>query len=81
MPKRISDILQGGLAWSKAHWNTYRIVTRRITWEELCDEDKTVLIICTPEELEEPEIVDILIDFYEEAEDYEKCAELKELIK
>ena len=81
MPKKISEILQGGLAWTKAHWNTYRIVTKRITWEQLCDEDETVLIICTPEELEEPEIVDILIEFYEESEDYEKCAELKELIK
>ena len=81
MPKRISDILQGGLAWSKAHWNTYRIVTRRITWEELCDEDKTVLIICTPEELETEEVMDLLIEHYEGAEDYEKCAELKELKK
>lgn len=77
--KKLSDILEGGVVWSKAHWNTYRIVTKMITWDELLEEDPTVLIICSPDELEDPDTIQSLIDYYEHKEEYEKCSELKEI--
>ena len=80
MAKKLSDILQGGMAWSRAHYNTYRIVTGKTTFEKLCKESEVVLIICKPKQLKTPLVTHILIEYYEDKEEYEKCIELKETL-
>ena len=85
MKKKIQKKITDSLALSKAHYNTYRIVTGKISMLEMSEEDEFMILICDPFDLRKwrtcKPIVQELIDFYLPLQDYKKCAELRELIK
>ena len=58
----------------------YLIVTGKATFEELVDQEEEVLL---PYNILEKEDVNlgILLEYYEEEEEYETCSELLKLIK
>tara|TARA_R100000664_G_scaffold782_3_gene2294 strand:- start:1290 stop:1598 length:309 start_codon:yes stop_codon:yes gene_type:complete len=71
----------------KAFDNSYLVITKKATFEELLDRrdefshvgTKAVLIYDPSEGWGTDEVED-MIDYYEELEEYEKCAELKKIL-
>jgi len=60
---------------SEAFDNAYLIVTGKSTFDEILDNKDEVMLPFNMLENEECD-VDILIQYYEEEEEYERCAEL-----
>ena len=83
--KKINKIIQTSLTFSKAHYNTYRIVTGKIDFEDLVESESTILLMCEPSDFADyDKIISVckdLIDYYQEEEEYEKCAEINKVIK
>lgn len=65
----------------RAYYSSYRMVTNKITFEDLLDEDYNkgyaTLLVHDPEREVTPAIIQELIDHFVEIEEYELCAELK----
>ena len=67
--------------------NSYRILTGRDTLSEiLCEENSSYFLwnVLDKESVEESifiEIIDLLIEYFEDTEEYEKCGELLKLKK
>lgn len=65
----------------EAYRNAYLIATKKSTFKKLMKEKKDVLFLAfdpsEPETLEN--IIDDIIEYFEETEEYEKCAELIEV--
>ena len=63
----------------KAMYNTYLIVTKRKTFDDILDKDEEAYFIFNAIEENKDidnDIIDTLIEHYEYSEEYEKCAEL-----
>ena len=59
---------------------SYYVITNQVSYEQLANRDDFTLIF-NPREKIDPIIhdtYDVLIDYFEDLEDYEKCAELLE---
>lgn len=65
----------------RAYYSSYRIVTNKVTFESLLDEDHdkgyATLLVHDPEKEVTPALIQDLIDYFVEIEEYELCAELK----
>ena len=65
----------------EAYRNAYLIATKKSTFKKLMKEKEDVLFLAfdpsEPETLED--IIDDIIEYFEETEEYEKCAELIEV--
>lgn len=77
MEKQIEEHIDLG----RAYYSSYRMVTNKITFEDLLDEDYNkgyaTLLVHDPEREVTPAIIQELIDYFVETEEYELCAELK----
>ena len=64
--------------------NSYKVITKKITFEKLLDvRDKfgsKAILIYDPHEGWDIDVVEDLIAYFEEIEEYEKCAELKKIL-
>ena len=66
--------------------NTYKILTGKATWENLMekvgrskgiDQNPDVALLFNPmDENYNPKLIESMVDYYIESEEYEKCAEL-----
>ena len=70
----------------KAYDNSFKIITKELTFDELLDNDMAnnveyTLVMHDVEAGFNKEIIEAMIDWYVESEDYEKCAILHEMIK
>lgn len=68
----------------QAYYSTYRIITNKVSFTDLLDEDVskgtvTLLVHDPDKEISESTIKDV-IKYYEESEEYERCAELLEVL-
>lgn len=65
----------------KAFYSSYRILTNKISFEELLDEDHTngnpTLLAHDPDKKVTVGVIQDLIDYFVDLEEYELCAELK----
>lgn len=65
----------------RAYYSSYRIVTHKVTFEDLLDEDydkgNSTLLVHDPDKEVTPALIQDLIDYFVETEEYELCAELK----
>lgn len=66
-------------------YNSYLVITGKSTFDDLLDKDsKGIAILFNPDvdvDSWDNEIIDNIIDYYTESEDYEKCQELLEVKK
>ena len=78
------------LILDNALYNSYLVLTKKYTFEEIMDgkgsefgdKDHNVSFFAhDPESEIEDEIIEIMLQHYEDKEDYEKCIEIKEYIK
>ena len=88
----LSDLPMGerlemeNMIMDQAFENSYKIVTKRITFEELAEKTKAfsesshTILVFDPTEEPDTEVLEDLIDHFENREEYEKCAELKKLL-
>lgn len=62
--------------------NSYKLLTGKATYEDLLEDDANppafIFNPTRPVVSMEDDVYDLLIEYFEEEEDYEKCAELKE---
>ena len=68
----------------RAFENSYKVITKKVTFEELMElkgvfGQKAVLIY-DPGEGYDDMVLEDMIDYFEDEEDYEKCAELKKIL-
>tara|TARA_R110002051_G_scaffold101848_2_gene172976 strand:+ start:1061 stop:1357 length:297 start_codon:yes stop_codon:yes gene_type:complete len=68
----------------KAFENSYKVITKRKTFEELIDTKTSIgtraILIYDPSEGYDEFTLEDMIDYFEEDEEYEKCAELKKIL-
>jgi hypothetical protein len=68
----------------KAFENSYKIITKKTTFEELMNVKSAfgqkAILIYDPSEKPDKEVIEDIINYYEEEEEYEKCAELKKIL-
>lgn len=64
-----------------AFYNSYRVVTNKITFEQLLDEDSNegnnTVLAHDPNKEVTVDVIQDIIDYFVEYEEYERCAELK----
>ena len=61
--------------------NSYKVLTGKRTVQEIVDKIKYPIFLFDPDGDYTDEDVNTIIDYFAECEDYEKCIELKELLK
>ena len=68
----------------KAFENSFKVVTKRTTFEELMDVKtkfgQRAILIYDPGEGYDDLVLEDMIDYFEGTEEYEKCAELKKIL-
>mgnify|MGYP001291314441 CR=1 FL=1 len=75
----------------RAYENSYKLITKKSTFEDLMDaksvydsKDKSIefrsILIYDPSEGWDDLHLEDMIDYFEETEEYEKCAELKKIL-
>ena len=70
----------------KAFENSYKIVTKKMTFDELLDVTSVfghkiqAILIYDPSEGWDDDVLIDLIQYFEDEEEYEKCAELKKIL-
>ena len=68
----------------KAFENSYKVVTKRVTFEELMNVKtafgQRAILIYDPSEGYDNEVLEDMIAYFEDEEEYEKCAELKQIL-
>ena len=68
----------------RAFENSYLVLTKKITFEKLMNRKEKygmkAILIYDPSEEPKKVIYDDMIDYFEDEEDYEKCAELKKIL-
>ena len=68
----------------KAFENSFKVVTKRTTFEELMDVKtkfgQRAILIFDPSEGYDDLVLEDMIDYFEDIEEYEKCAELKKIL-
>ena len=67
---------------NKAYYNSYRVITNKVTFEDLLDENikegsNMTYLSHDPDDDITPDIIQDVIDYFVELEEYELCAELK----
>ena len=58
---------------------TYKVVTKKVTLRDLCNKSDDIILSYDPfakGEVDQVELVEDLIEYYIETEEYEKCQEL-----
>jgi hypothetical protein len=64
----------------QAFENSYQVLTKKSTFEDLLDQREKygvkAIMIYNPEEDPEEDVYDDIIHYYEDLEEYERCAEL-----
>tara|TARA_B100000902_G_C27039889_1_gene778777 strand:+ start:164 stop:472 length:309 start_codon:yes stop_codon:yes gene_type:complete len=88
----LSDLPMGerlemeNMIMDQAFENSYKIITKRMTFEELAKKTKTfsesshTILVYDPTEDPDTEVLEDLIEHFEDREEYEKCAELKRIL-
>ena len=88
----LSDLPMGerlemeNMIMDQAFENSYKIITKRMTFEELAAKkmltsmDPHSILVFDPTEEPDSEVIEDLIWHFEDREEYEKCAELKKLL-
>jgi hypothetical protein len=78
------ELVEGTAIVDRAFYNSYRIITDKISFEDLLDEDhnmgNSTLLTYDPEEILTVKIIQDIIDYYIDLEEYEMCAELKKVM-
>ena len=70
----------------QAFENSYKIITKRMTFEELAKKkilpelESHTILVYDPTEEPDTEVLEDLILHFEDREEYEKCAELKKIL-
>ena len=68
----------------KAFENSYKVITKKTTFKELMDVKtkfgQKAILIYNPDEGYDEFVLEDMIYYFEEEEDYEKCAELKKIL-
>ena len=68
----------------KAFENSYKVITKKVTFEELMNLKgifgQKAILIYDPSEGYDEYILGDVIQYFEEEEEYEKCAELKKIL-
>jgi hypothetical protein len=68
----------------KAFENSYKVVTKKTTFEELMNVKSAfgqqAILIYDPGDGWDEQVVEDLIHYFEDEEEYEKCAELKKIL-
>tara|TARA_R110000824_G_scaffold372997_1_gene563227 strand:- start:337 stop:639 length:303 start_codon:yes stop_codon:yes gene_type:complete len=68
----------------KAFENSYKVVTKKTTFEELMNVKNAfgqkAILIYDPGDGWNEEVLEDMIAYFEDEEDYEKCAELKKIL-
>jgi len=69
----------------KAFENSYKVITKKVTFEELMELKgmfgQKAILIYDPGEGYDNMILKDMINYFEEGEEYEKCAELKKILE
>lgn len=70
----------------KAYDNSFKIITKELTFDELLDNDiannvEYTVVMHDVDKGFNKETIEAMIDWYVESEEYEKCATLHEMIK
>jgi pentatricopeptide repeat protein len=61
--------------------NSYKVLTGKRTVQEVVDKIKYPIFLFDPSNDYTDNDINIMIDYFAKREDYEKCIELKELLK
>ena len=68
----------------KAFENSYKVITKKITFDKLLEAKslfgQRAILIYDPAEGWDDMVLEDMIDYFEEEEEYEKCAELKKIL-
>ena len=70
----------------QAFENSYKIITKKMTFEELATKktlpslEAHTILVYDPTEEPDTEVIEDLILHFEDREEYEKCAELKRIL-
>ena len=68
----------------KAFENSYKVITKKVTFEELMNVKTTfgqkAILIYDPEAGWDELVLEDMIAYFEDEEEYEKCAELKKIL-
>jgi len=68
----------------KAFENSYKVITKKLTFEQLMELKgvfgQKAILIYDPSEGYDEYVLEDLIHYYEDEEEYEKCAELKKIL-
>ena len=68
----------------KAFENSYKVITKRTTFQKLMDTKtkfgQRAILVYDPSEGYDEFVLEDMIDYFEETEEYEKCAELKKIL-
>ena len=68
----------------RAFENSYKVITKKLTFEQLMNVKSTfgqkAILIYDPAEGWDDLVLEDMIAYFEEDEDYEKCAELKKIL-
>jgi bacterioferritin (cytochrome b1) len=69
---------------AKAYYNSYRLITNKISFEDLLKDDdineRVTFLAHNPNVEITSEIIQEVIDYFAEEEDYEICSELKQVM-
>jgi hypothetical protein len=68
----------------KAFENSYKVITKKLTFEQLLELKgvfgQKAILIYDPSEGYDELVLEDMIHYYEDEEEYEKCAELKKIL-
>ena len=68
----------------KAFTNSYKVITKKVTFDKLLEAKglfgQRAILIYDPAEGWDDIVLEDMIDYFEEEEEYEKCAELKKIL-
>lgn len=72
LPFNESEILE------EAYYNSYRIITNKVSFDELMDEGSYAVLVHDPDKDITRDVIQDVIDYFAKYEEYELCAELKQ---
>jgi hypothetical protein len=77
----MKEEIKEGMDFERAYYSSYRIVTNKVSFKDLLDEDHDkgdyTLLVHDPYREVTQNVINELIDYFVETEEYELCAELK----
>lgn len=69
-------LLNSELLLQEAFYNSYLLITKQIEFDDLFKDNKVVVVAHNTDSVIDKNIIDTIITYYEDIEEYEKCAEL-----